>query len=239
MGSVYMLRPSTSSGGRSTRSGPASSSGHDITDICNQKSCGPRSRLSACTSGRLRPRSQPEAVAPQRRRRVARLRRMRLWLKDCERRPDPAPVKSDDRKAMLVGLVLWLLALVGLLLFLAPLVAGAGGGGYGPSSSGSASGSSCSSSPTGAGIPASCSSERGVTDRSRSRHRGRRRGRRPGRRRPRRGHRHRSWSSRLAELPLRRPSRLCTLRAARSTGPTRGRGAPRHRAQFRFEHRRL
>ncbi|MCC6376467.1 MAG: DUF2530 domain-containing protein [Microbacteriaceae bacterium] len=47
---------------------------------------------------------------------------MRLWLKDSERRPDPEPVKTDDRKAMLVGLVLWLLALVGLLLFLSPLL---------------------------------------------------------------------------------------------------------------------
>jgi cyanate permease len=48
---------------------------------------------------------------------------MRLWLKDSERRPDPAPVKTDDRKVVLVGLVLWLLALGGLLLFLAPLLA--------------------------------------------------------------------------------------------------------------------
>ncbi len=48
---------------------------------------------------------------------------MRLWLKDSERRPDPEPVKTDDRKAMLAGLALWLLALVGLLLFLGPLMA--------------------------------------------------------------------------------------------------------------------
>ncbi|MEO6117332.1 MAG: DUF2530 domain-containing protein [Pseudolysinimonas sp.] len=48
---------------------------------------------------------------------------MRLWLKDSERRPDPAPVKTDDRKAVLVGLVLWLVALGGLLVFLAPLLA--------------------------------------------------------------------------------------------------------------------
>ena len=47
---------------------------------------------------------------------------MRLWLKDSERRPDPAPVKTDDRKAVLVGLTLWLLALVGLLFFLTPLL---------------------------------------------------------------------------------------------------------------------
>lgn len=37
---------------------------------------------------------------------------MRLWLKDSERRPDPAPVKTDDRKAMLVGTALWLVAFV-------------------------------------------------------------------------------------------------------------------------------
>lgn len=43
---------------------------------------------------------------------------MRLWLKDSERRPDPEPVKTDDRKVILVGLVLWLLALGGMLLFL-------------------------------------------------------------------------------------------------------------------------
>ena len=48
---------------------------------------------------------------------------MRLWLKDSERRPDPAPVRTDDRKVVLVGLVLWLVALGGLLLFLRPLLA--------------------------------------------------------------------------------------------------------------------
>lgn len=47
---------------------------------------------------------------------------MRLWLKDSERRPDPAPVKTDDRKAMLVGTTLWLVALVVLLLFLRPIL---------------------------------------------------------------------------------------------------------------------
>lgn len=45
-----------------------------------------------------------------------------MWLKDSERRPDPAPVKTDDRKAMLVGIALWLVALVGLLLFIRPLL---------------------------------------------------------------------------------------------------------------------
>lgn len=47
---------------------------------------------------------------------------MRLWLKDSERRPDPAPVKTDDRKAMLVGTALWLVALAVLLLFLRPIL---------------------------------------------------------------------------------------------------------------------
>lgn len=37
---------------------------------------------------------------------------MRFYLKDDERRPDPQPVQTDDRKAMLTGLVLWVVALV-------------------------------------------------------------------------------------------------------------------------------
>ena len=51
---------------------------------------------------------------------------MRLWLRDSERRPDPEPVKTDDRKVILVGEVLWLLALGGMLLFLRPLLASNG-----------------------------------------------------------------------------------------------------------------
>ena len=47
---------------------------------------------------------------------------MRLWVKDDERRPDPAPVQTDDRTAILVGLVLWLVALAGLLVFLTPII---------------------------------------------------------------------------------------------------------------------
>jgi hypothetical protein len=47
---------------------------------------------------------------------------MRLWLKDSERRPDPAPVRTDDRKAILVGITLWLLAMIAFLLFLHPLI---------------------------------------------------------------------------------------------------------------------
>tara|TARA_R110002124_G_scaffold55152_1_gene156221 strand:+ start:2666 stop:2911 length:246 start_codon:yes stop_codon:yes gene_type:complete len=46
---------------------------------------------------------------------------VRIWLKDSERRPDPEPVKTDDRKAMLVGMVLWIVGLAMLLLFIEPL----------------------------------------------------------------------------------------------------------------------
>jgi hypothetical protein len=46
---------------------------------------------------------------------------MRLFIRDSERRPDPAPVKTDDRKVILVGLVLWILALAGMLVFLPAL----------------------------------------------------------------------------------------------------------------------
>ncbi len=52
---------------------------------------------------------------------------MRLWLKDSERRPDPEPVKTDDRKAMLVGIALWLVALV-LVLVMLPTLTAAGMG---------------------------------------------------------------------------------------------------------------
>ena len=36
---------------------------------------------------------------------------MRLWLKDSERRPDPLPARTDARKALFVGTLLWLVAL--------------------------------------------------------------------------------------------------------------------------------
>jgi len=49
---------------------------------------------------------------------------MRLWLRDSERKPDPAPVQTDDRKAILVGLVLWVVALVLLLVFVGPVFTG-------------------------------------------------------------------------------------------------------------------
>jgi len=52
---------------------------------------------------------------------------MRLWVREEERRPAPAPVRTDDRKAVLTGLVAWVLALGGLLLFL-PQILGSDSG---------------------------------------------------------------------------------------------------------------
>jgi hypothetical protein len=46
---------------------------------------------------------------------------MRLFLKDSERRPDPVPVKTDDRRPILVGLAAWVVALVVVLMFFAPI----------------------------------------------------------------------------------------------------------------------
>lgn len=46
---------------------------------------------------------------------------MRLWLKDSERLSDPEPVVTDDRKALLVGIVAWLVALAAFVLFIDPL----------------------------------------------------------------------------------------------------------------------
>ena len=46
---------------------------------------------------------------------------MRFFVKDSERRADPAPVKTDDRKVVLVGLVGWVVALAGMLVFLPAL----------------------------------------------------------------------------------------------------------------------
>ena len=49
---------------------------------------------------------------------------MRLWLRDDERRPDPIPVKTDDRRAVVVGLALWVLALVVVLVVGGPALGG-------------------------------------------------------------------------------------------------------------------
>jgi uncharacterized membrane protein YhhN len=48
---------------------------------------------------------------------------VRFWLKDSERRPDPAPVKTDDRKAFLVGTIAWVVALAVFLVLLPTLTA--------------------------------------------------------------------------------------------------------------------
>lgn len=48
---------------------------------------------------------------------------MRLLLKDSERRPDPEPVRTDDRTPMLIGLAAWVLALT-VMLFVPALWAG-------------------------------------------------------------------------------------------------------------------
>jgi len=50
---------------------------------------------------------------------------VRLYIKDSERRPDPAPVKTDDRKVVLTGLVLWIVAL-GVMLALLPQLQSSG-----------------------------------------------------------------------------------------------------------------
>ena len=46
---------------------------------------------------------------------------MRLFLKDSERRPDPIPVKTDDRRPILVGLAAWVVATIVVVLFVAPM----------------------------------------------------------------------------------------------------------------------
>lgn len=46
---------------------------------------------------------------------------MRLYVRDSERRPDPAPLKTDDRKVILVGLAAWAIATIVLLAFVGQL----------------------------------------------------------------------------------------------------------------------
>jgi hypothetical protein len=48
---------------------------------------------------------------------------VRFWLKASERRPNPAPVQTDDRKAFFAGTALWVLGLVAVLVFLPALSA--------------------------------------------------------------------------------------------------------------------
>jgi O-antigen/teichoic acid export membrane protein len=52
---------------------------------------------------------------------------VRLILKDSERRPDPAPVVTDDRKPMLIGIGIWIVALALILVFDGPLTAAGDG----------------------------------------------------------------------------------------------------------------
>ncbi len=46
---------------------------------------------------------------------------MRVFLRDSERRPDPVPVKTDDRKPILIGLAVWVIATIVVVLFFAPM----------------------------------------------------------------------------------------------------------------------
>ncbi len=52
---------------------------------------------------------------------------MRLILKDSERRPDPQPAPTDDRKPMIIGTALWAGALILLATLFEPLVGGKDG----------------------------------------------------------------------------------------------------------------
>jgi hypothetical protein len=57
---------------------------------------------------------------------------MRVFLRDSERRPDPVPVKTDDRRPILIGLAVWVIATIVVVLFFAPM---SGSGNSGPASS--------------------------------------------------------------------------------------------------------
>ena len=50
---------------------------------------------------------------------------LRLWIRDRDRRPDPAPADASGRTAVLAGTVAWAVATVAVLAF--PLVTGAEG----------------------------------------------------------------------------------------------------------------
>ena len=46
---------------------------------------------------------------------------MRLWVSESERRPDPAPARTDARKALLAGTAAWVVALLASLVLREPL----------------------------------------------------------------------------------------------------------------------
>ncbi|GLI28161.1 hypothetical protein ARHIZOSPH14_24030 [Agromyces rhizosphaerae] len=46
---------------------------------------------------------------------------MRFWLSEDERRPDPEPVRTDARKAVLAGTACWLVALAAVVVWREPL----------------------------------------------------------------------------------------------------------------------
>ena len=49
---------------------------------------------------------------------------MRLWVRPEDRRPDPEPIRTDDRTPVLVGMGGWIVALALFLLFLPTVLAG-------------------------------------------------------------------------------------------------------------------
>ncbi|MDQ0576145.1 DUF2530 domain-containing protein [Agromyces albus] len=46
---------------------------------------------------------------------------MRLWLSESERRPDPAPARTDARSALAVGTAAWIVALIVSIVLQGPL----------------------------------------------------------------------------------------------------------------------
>lgn len=49
--------------------------------------------------------------------------RFRLWVRDADRRPDPPVKHTDDRTPVLIGTIIWVVALV--IVLLAPSMPGA------------------------------------------------------------------------------------------------------------------